>query len=163
MYEIKTEGGKIKSWCAELEKGAIEQATNVANHPNIFKHVALMPDCHQGYGMPIGGVCALKGAISPAMVGYDIGCGMRAIRTNIKDISKSQLETLKTLIKRSVPVGTNYRQKMPKNNLDFGMMQEDLLKTSEKFSNNYMKSVGKSLGTLGGGKRNDCFQTKRII
>ena len=48
----------IKSWCANIEVGARAQALNVANHPAIFHHFALMPDCHQGYGMPIGGVAA---------------------------------------------------------------------------------------------------------
>ena len=46
----------IKSWCNNPEEGALEQALNLASLPFIFRHVALMPDTHQGYGMPIGGV-----------------------------------------------------------------------------------------------------------
>lgn len=48
----------VKSWCAEVEPGALKQAGNLAAHPVLAHHVALMPDCHQGYGMPIGGVVA---------------------------------------------------------------------------------------------------------
>ena len=50
----------IKSWCEEVEPGAMQQAINLANHPVTFKHIALMPDCHQGHSMPIGGVIACK-------------------------------------------------------------------------------------------------------
>ena len=46
----------VKSWCKDIEEGAMAQAADLAKHPVVFRHVALMPDCHQGYGMPIGGV-----------------------------------------------------------------------------------------------------------
>ena len=72
----------IKSWCNDLEDGAKEQAENLAKHPSMFHHVALMPDCHQGYGMPIGGVIASRDVI-PNAVGVDIGCGMIAVNTHI--------------------------------------------------------------------------------
>ena len=48
----------IKSWCKDIEDGALVQAENLANHPVTKNHVALMPDAHVGYGMPIGGVIA---------------------------------------------------------------------------------------------------------
>ena len=48
----------VKSWCENCEEGAVKQAANLAKHPVVFHHVALMPDAHQGYGMPIGGVIA---------------------------------------------------------------------------------------------------------
>ena len=56
----------VKSWCENCEDGAVEQAVNLAHHPALVHHVALMPDAHQGYGMPIGGVVAAKGAVIPA-------------------------------------------------------------------------------------------------
>ena len=71
----------IRSWCADVEPGALTQAENLSRHPALFSHVALMPDCHQGYGMPIGGVVAADQAVIPAAVGVDIGCGMRAVET----------------------------------------------------------------------------------
>jgi len=57
---------------------------NLANLPFAFKHIAIMPDSHQGYGMPIGGVLATKGVVIPNAVGVDIGCGMCAVRTSLK-------------------------------------------------------------------------------
>ena len=68
----------IKSWCENCEEGAVSQAENLAKHPALFHHVALMPDAHQGYGMPIGGVVAADNAVIPAAVGVDIGCVMIA-------------------------------------------------------------------------------------
>jgi len=73
----------IKSWCEPIEEGALQQAMDLARHPVIEHHVALMPDCHLGYGMPIGGVIAVKDAILPSAVGVDIGCGMVAVETNL--------------------------------------------------------------------------------
>ncbi len=68
------ESKPIKLWLQDLEEGALAQATNLAKLPFVFKHIALMPDCHQGYGMPIGGVMATKGVVVPNAVGMDIGC-----------------------------------------------------------------------------------------
>ena len=55
----------VKSWCKDIEDGAMAQATDLAKHPVVFRHVALMPDCHPGYGMPIGGVIACISAVIP--------------------------------------------------------------------------------------------------
>ena len=73
----------IRSWCADVEEGALKQAENLSRHPALVSHVALMPDCHVGYGMPIGGVVAADDAVIPAAVGVDIGCGMRAVETDL--------------------------------------------------------------------------------
>ena len=64
----------ILSWCENPEEGAIIQARKIAEHPWLVGNVCLMPDTHEGYGMPIGGVVALENAICPNMVGVDIGC-----------------------------------------------------------------------------------------
>lgn len=64
----------IKSWCDEPEEGAVDQANNLAMLPFAFKQICLMPDTHQGYGMPIGGVMATDDVIVPNAVGVDIGC-----------------------------------------------------------------------------------------
>jgi tRNA-splicing ligase RtcB len=64
----------IKSWCENPEDGAIQQAKNLARLPFAFRQICLMPDVHQGYGMPIGGVVATLGVIIPNVVGVDIGC-----------------------------------------------------------------------------------------
>jgi len=64
----------IANWAIGLEDGALAQAENLANLDFVVDHVALMPDCHQGMGMPIGGVIACKDVIIPNAVGVDIGC-----------------------------------------------------------------------------------------
>jgi len=71
---ISTERRPIKLWLDDMEEGALAQAKNLANLPFIHKWVAIMPDSHQGYGMPIGGVLATEGVIIPNAVGVDIGC-----------------------------------------------------------------------------------------
>lgn len=71
---ISTENLPIKFWLDDIEEGALEQAKNLANLPFVFKWIAIMPDSHQGYGMPIGGVMATKGVIVPNAIGVDIGC-----------------------------------------------------------------------------------------
>lgn len=76
----------VKSWLpsTEIEKGALEQLVNVANHPEIGSHVAVMPDCHVGYGVPIGCVAPTVGSVIPNAVGVDIGCGLHAVQTGIR-------------------------------------------------------------------------------
>jgi tRNA-splicing ligase RtcB len=69
-----------------VEDGAQRQLDNVVGLPFIFKHVAVMPDVHYGKGATVGSVIPTKGAIIPAAVGVDIGCGMIAARTNLTRI-----------------------------------------------------------------------------
>ncbi|MGV8091379.1 MAG: RtcB family protein [Mangrovibacterium sp.] len=78
------------------------QARNLANLPFIFKHVALMPDCHSGYGMPIGGVIPTKGVIIPNAVGVDIGCGMCAVKTSLNEIHTDVLKKIMSGIRELV-------------------------------------------------------------
>ena len=83
---IATEKGvPIKAWTkgVPLEAGARQQLINVAQLPFIFKWVAAMPDVHWGIGATVGSVIPTKGAIIPAAVGVDIGCGMMAIQTSL--------------------------------------------------------------------------------
>ena len=77
MKVITTEKKPIKMWLDDIEDGALAQAKNLANLTFIYKHVAIMPDCHQGYGMPIGGVIATKGVVIPNAVG-SVGGGAPA-------------------------------------------------------------------------------------
>jgi len=75
----------VKMWVPdyELDAMAVEQVINVANHPEVSDHVALMPDAHGGFGVPIGCVFPTEGVVIPNAVGVDIGCGMQAVRTSI--------------------------------------------------------------------------------
>jgi tRNA-splicing ligase RtcB len=98
----------IKSWCNNPDDGAIRQARNLANLPFAFKSIVLMPDTHQGYGMPIGGVLATKDVVVPNAVGVDIGCGMCTVKTNLKDLPVEKLKSIMGLIREYVPVGTKH-------------------------------------------------------
>jgi len=90
----------VKSWCNNPEEGAVKQAINLANLPFAFKHICLMPDTHEGYGMPIGGVLATKGVIVPNAVGVDIGCFSGDTKVPLLNGTE---ETLKELTKRKKP------------------------------------------------------------
>jgi tRNA-splicing ligase RtcB len=92
------------------------QATNAACLPGIYKHSIVLPDGHQGYGFPIGGVAATdyeNGVISPGGVGYDINCGVRVLRTNLdeKDV-RPKLRTLIDTIFQEVPTGVGKQGKI---------------------------------------------------
>lgn len=101
-------GGLIKAWVdgVEFEEAAQRQVHNLAGMPFIHKHVAIMPDCHAGIGATVGSVFATRGAIIPAAVGVDLGCGMGAIRTSLtaSDLPDS-LTDLRFDIERTVPHG----------------------------------------------------------
>ncbi|KKM22784.1 hypothetical protein LCGC14_1621750 [marine sediment metagenome] len=100
----------IFSWCKDVEDGALDQAKNLANHPKIHTPVCLMPDVHQGYGMPIGGVIAVRNAVIPYAVGSDCGCGVLAARTELQSdkIRENELKDILDLMKQGVPVGFSY-------------------------------------------------------
>lgn len=100
----------LKVWNGDgavpIEPEAMEQATNVCTLPFIFRHVALMPDAHWGRGSTVGSVIPTKGAIIPAAVGVDIGCGMMAARTpfTAEDLPDG-LSDLREAIEKAVPHG----------------------------------------------------------
>ena len=87
----------------------IWQATNVASMPGIVGHMAVLPDGHEGYGFPVGGVAAMdaeEGMISPGGVGYDINCGVRLLRTNLtEDNARPKLKELIVDLFNSIPTG----------------------------------------------------------
>jgi tRNA-splicing ligase RtcB len=104
------EGGRVpvKVWTTDIEPEAVQQLKNTAALPFVFKHVSVMPDVHWGMGATVGSVVATKGAVCPAAVGVDIGCGM--IAAKIKGLRGEQLGNLIHLrhsIERSIPVGFN--------------------------------------------------------
>ena len=108
MTVIRGDGYLIKNWATNLEQGAVEQAINAAKLPCIFRHVAVMPDGHQGMGFPIGGVMALKDAICPNAIGVDEGCGMRTLKTNIKAEAIADMRIRRfwmTKTKEKIPLG----------------------------------------------------------
>lgn len=150
---VTTEAKPIKLWLDDLELGAAEQAHNLANLPFTYKHVAIMPDAHQGYGMPIGGVLATKGVVVPNAVGVDIGCGMRATRTNLhmdEIVDRHRkLSLVVEKIKEVIPVGFNHH----KDRQEPGPFHPVFDKhgcTYTVCSDQYEPSL-RQIGTLGGG------------
>src|SRR5690606_30645802 len=109
-YEVMAvEGGRpVKMWTrgVPVEDGARAQLANVAKMPFVHSHVAVMPDVHVGIGATVGSVVATKGAIIPAAVGVDLGCGMMAVETTLRaeDLPDS-LSTLRRRIELAVPHG----------------------------------------------------------
>ena len=143
-------GVPIKSWVSDLEAGAGTQAMNLANLPFAYKHIALMPDAHLGYGMPIGGVMATKGVVIPNAVGVDIGCGMCSVETNF--YSFNDLRSLMSIIRKAIPVGF---KKHSRNQEGMPQQQDwcELPIVHQEISN-----AQKSLGTLGSGNHFIEFQ-----
>ena len=146
MKVISTEKHPIKMWLEDIEAGALEQAKNLANLPFIYKHVAIMPDSHQGYGMPIGGVIATEDVIIPNAVGVDIGCGMCAVKTSLTEISQETLKIIMGEIRNKIPVGYSHHMKKQDEKL---MPKMDGV-VGEVVQREYEKALY-SLGTLGGG------------
>lgn len=142
---ITSERLPIKLWLDNIESGALEQAKNIANLRFAWKWIAIMPDCHQGYGMPIGGVMATKdGVIVPNAVGVDIGCGMVASKTNITEIDTDTIKQVLGEIRKTVPVGFNHNKE--KQDWDGFDKAPDLPVIQRE-----LESAKKQLGTLGGG------------
>ncbi len=150
IYKKEENRIPIKSWVTDIEDGALSQAQNLSNLPFVFKHIALMPDCHQGYGMPIGGVMATKGYVIPNAVGMDIACGVCAIKTNIK-IKDFKTETLKLImgeIRKQIPVGLGKHNKEP---CDVSEMPNFPYPNNFKIVKEQWQSARYQLGTLGSG------------
>ena len=108
-YElIQTGRVPIKAWTRGLgiEEAAQKQLTNISQLSIVFRHVAVMPDVHYGIGATVGSVVPTEGAIIPAAVGVDIGCGMMAVETSLDaKLVPDSLKSLRTAIEKAVPHG----------------------------------------------------------
>ena len=145
---ITSEKTAIKLWLDDMDSGAVAQVKNLANLPFVFKHVAVMPDAHQGYGMPIGGVMASEEMVVPNAVGVDIGCGMCAVRTSLSAISPEKLKMVLAEIRRTVPLGFKHHQHRQKASL---MPQAEVPLADLPMVSREYESALTQLGTLGGG------------
>ena len=138
-----------KLWLDEVEDSCMSQIMDLTSLPFAFKHIAIMPDAHAGKGMPIGGVLATNGVIVPNAVGVDIGCGMCAIKTNLKaeDFSYTDLTSIMSKIRAVVPLGFDHQNKKQDQELlpqGFDFEEMPVLK-------NQYEACLKQIGTLGGG------------
>jgi len=133
-----------------IEPQAREQLNNISEMPFLFHHVAVMPDCHLGKGATVGSVIATKGAIIPAAVGVDVGCGMVAVRTKFfaKDLPDN-LDKVRAGIERRIPLGAGAGNKKL---TETAIKRVSELKSAatqdyDKVDKNWMTA----LGTLGSG------------
>ena len=142
----------VKSWCENIEEDALKQALNLASHPVIAGHVALMPDCHVGYGMPIGGVIACLGAVIPNAVGVDIGCGMVAVETGFPAEKLRDMALRRKIIdaiKQLIPVGEGNAHRQEQ---EWDGFEQYLDSVGGKSEIHWMDALDRrNLGTLGGG------------
>ena len=148
----------VKIYTDDIEHQAYQQLLNISQLPFIHNHVAAMPDVHFGKGATVGSVIPCKGAIIPAAVGVDIGCGMNALRLSIKakDLPDN-LRAVRSAIEEAIPVGFD-RHKTDKARastvraLSVGL-DEVLIKHPKilKMQKKPYQTWVRQLGTLGGG------------
>jgi tRNA-splicing ligase RtcB (3'-phosphate/5'-hydroxy nucleic acid ligase) len=157
----------VKAWVegVPVEAQAEQQIRNIAALPILAGHIAIMPDVHLGKGATVGSVIPTKGAIIPASVGVDIGCGVIAVKTTLtaKDLPDS-LAKMRSAIESVVPVGFNYhdKQKSLKSQGLEGMALDRRMKALDerfekivilkRYKNFDYRRAWNQLGTLGGGK-----------
>ncbi len=147
---IDTEKKPITLWLDTIDHDTLEQARNLANHPFVYHHVAIMPDAHVGYGMPIGGVAATEDVIIPNAVGVDIGCGVCAVQTSLPHLTQPQLKKIMQAVRQTIPLGFKHHttaqphEKMP--HLTGTLTEKELPVICREYDNGRLQ-----LGTLGGG------------
>ncbi|MCF6461551.1 RtcB family protein [Clostridium sp. Cult3] len=134
----------IKSWATDLEEEALRQAKNLSDLSFAYSHIALMADAHVGFGMPIGGVLASLGVIIPNAVGVDIGCGIIAAKTDIKNMDIRAIEKIVDKAHKSIPLGFKHH-KRPRTWEGFNNPPNSKIIMEELDAARYQ------LGTLGGG------------
>jgi len=132
-----------------IEPEALRQIANTASMPFVFKHVAVMPDCHYGKGATVGTVLATKGAIIPAAVGVDIGCGMIAVKTPLRRQDIKEPAAIRAGIERRIPMSAG------KNNRTLSDTARARVKRLEDSARRDYAAIDAgwplALGTLGGG------------
>jgi len=149
MFEIET---KIRAWLPpdSIEPGAMRQLQNLARLPFVFRHVAVMPDCHLGKGATVGSVIATRDAVIPAAVGVDIGCGMIAVRTPLTaGRLPDTLEPIRHGIEKRIPLGVGARN--PKTTPSAAARLQQLAARARKDYGRFAKNWAEQLGSLGSG------------
>ena len=179
-YEVmNVEGGHhVKMWThgVPVDDQAKKQLENIARMPFVHSHLAVMPDVHLGKGATVGSVIATKGAIIPAAVGVDIGCGMMAVQTTLqaKDLPES-LAQLRSRIERAVPHGSvTVRGRAHKGS--WGIAPDSVVTRWKALAERHdaivakqprlkSKEPHKQLGTLGGGNHfiEVCLDTEQTV
>lgn len=140
----------VKNWATELDEHGRQEVDNICKLPFIHHHLALMPDAHGGKGMPIGGVLATKGVVIPNAVGVDIGCGMCAVKTNVRVEEVTQEVLRKKIlrgIRKQIPLGmAHHKQAQSEEYMPQGFDTDSMTVVRRELT-----AVHKQVGTLGGG------------
>jgi len=155
---MSIEGARLWTGDLPVEPEAMEQIRQVARLPILAGPVAVMPDVHLGKGATVGTVIATRGAIVPAAVGVDIGCGMLAVKTDLEasDLPAS-LQKVRSQIERDVPVGFDFHKEALDPAGRLGARFADLgrrfpkLRILERLGRVEGARVWRQLGSLGGG------------
>ena len=164
MFRAEFTDSKAKIWdkYVNIDDKSIKQVKNISNMPFIYKYIAVMPDAHFGKGSTVGSVIPTIGAIIPASVGVDLGCGMCAVKTslNANDLPDS-LSNIRCEIERLVPHGrTNDGRKGDKgawlniperSDESWKMLRDDFDKITERYPHLEKRNHRNHLGTLGTG------------
>lgn len=161
----------VKIYTNKVDSLAAEQLINISKLPIIYHHVAAMPDVHAGIGATVGSVIPTKGAIIPAAVGVDIGCGMSAVQLSLKTSHlPNNLKRIRLAIEEAVPVGFNMHSQQ-----DNLMIDQTLVDQLNWIVEKHPKIVGmqkrfqqtwiRQIGTLGGGNHfiELCFDEQKNL
>lgn len=150
MYELLLNDTPVKIWARTVDPSAFKQILNLSSLPFVFHHLAFMPDVHAGMGMPIGGVLATDAVVVPNAVGVDIGCGMCAVKTNIR-VEELESDVLRKGIMRGIrkqiPLGYDHHKVAQ----DASYMPEMEITEHMRIIREQYEPALKQLGTLGGG------------
>jgi RNA-splicing ligase RtcB len=140
---------KLISWASDIDPATIRQAEKTARLPIVEGHVALMPDAHIGIGATVGSVIATRGAVIPAAVGVDIGCGMIAAELDVtEDRLPADLGPLLGRIAKAIPAGVGQGHDVAARNANVWLAQH---KPATELADKQAVKVTKQFGTLGSG------------
>ena len=143
---------KLLSWASDIEQGTVDQAARTARLPFVEGHVALMPDAHVGIGSTVGSVVPTRGAVIPACVGVDIGCGMVASETSLTAADlPDTLDALMPLVSRRIPAGMGRGHEAGHEQGQAGAGLEALGAPRTPLSDKQWRKVAAQFGTLGSG------------
>ena len=162
IKKVINKGSPVKIWTEDIDDNALAQLENMSKMPFIHKHIAAMPDVHWGMGATIGSVIPSKGAIIPAAVGVDLGCGMMAVQTSLNANNlPDNLLSLRMDIEAAVPHGRTDNggrndvggwKVLPHETLiEWGQLEARYEKIITKHPKAKGFNTANHLGTLGGG------------
>lgn len=144
----------VISFATLIDDNVLDQARDIASLPFIHPHVALMPDAHFGLGSAVGTVFGTQGAVIPAAVGVDIGCGMIGVRTQFTadDLVDRNLVKLRDALERKIPLSPgNYNKKVSRESADQRTRELDMLADEHGVDLSHSPKWRVQLGSLGGG------------